>query len=224
MAESLSVNFSGPKSFSTKLKSKCKETLFPDDPFKQFRNEKHRAIKALQYFIPFFEWIPNYNLKLLRYDVLAGITITSLAIPQGISYAKLASIPPIIGLCKKPFWTRTRVASFFLKKYHWPSPWSIGFFLIDHILFWPLNWMIIFVLLICRFELCSTTCICRIRELKASSSGNGSSMLAANSRHDWTKSATQKGSNIVPSLGFHGYLFHRHFPDSFRFSKVITNY
>ncbi|ESR64343.1 putative sulfate transporter 3.5 [Citrus sinensis] len=98
MAESLSVNFSGPKSFSTKLKSKCKETLFPDDPFKQFRNEKHRAIKALQYFIPFFEWIPNYNLKLLRYDVLAGITITSLAIPQGISYAKLASIPPIIGL------------------------------------------------------------------------------------------------------------------------------
>lgn len=116
MAESHSVNFSGPKSFSTKLKSKCKETLFPDDPFKQFRNEKHRSIKALQYFIPFFEWIPNYNLKLLRYDVLAGITITSLAIPQGISYAKLASIPPIIGLCKKPFGTRTRVASFFLKK------------------------------------------------------------------------------------------------------------
>lgn len=115
-------------------------------------------------------------------------------------------------------------AFFLKKKYHWPSPWSIGFFLIDHILFWPLNWMIIFVLLICRFELCSTTCICRIRELKASSSGNGSSMLAANSRHDWTKSATQKGSNIVPSLGFHGYLFHRHFPDSFRFSKVITNY
>ncbi|MBA0730779.1 hypothetical protein Golax_020393, partial [Gossypium laxum] len=32
------------------------------------------------------------------YDVLAGITITSLAIPQGISYAKLADLPPIIGL------------------------------------------------------------------------------------------------------------------------------
>lgn len=84
--------------------------------------------------------------------------------------------------------------------------------------------MIIFVLLICRFELYSTTCICLIRKLKASSSGNGSSMLAANSWHNWTKSATQKGSNIVPSLGFHSNLFHWHFPDSFRCSKVIANY
>jgi sulfate transporter 3 len=37
---------------------------------------------------------------MFRFDLLAGITITSLAIPQGISYAKLAEIPPIIGLCK----------------------------------------------------------------------------------------------------------------------------
>ena len=32
--------------------------------------------------------------------MLAGITITSLAVPQGISYANLAGIPPIIGLCE----------------------------------------------------------------------------------------------------------------------------
>ncbi|KAL6274671.1 hypothetical protein ACE6H2_025363 [Prunus campanulata] len=33
-----------------------------------------------------------------QFDLLAGITITSLAIPQGISFAKLADIPPVIGL------------------------------------------------------------------------------------------------------------------------------
>ncbi|KAG2713183.1 hypothetical protein I3843_04G155300 [Carya illinoinensis] len=94
------VNFAPPRDFVTTLKSDLKETFFPDDPFQQFRNEKpaRRLKKALQYFIPIFEWLPKYNFHLFRYDLLAGITITSLAIPQGISYARLASLPPIIGL------------------------------------------------------------------------------------------------------------------------------
>ncbi|KAI9392936.1 hypothetical protein POPTR_006G156038v4 [Populus trichocarpa] len=94
------VNFNSPRKFRTTLKSKCKETFFPDDPFRQFKNEKPlgKAKKTLQYFVPIFEWLPQYNLKMFRFDLLAGITITSLAIPQGISYAKLAEIPPIIGL------------------------------------------------------------------------------------------------------------------------------
>ncbi|KAK9984256.1 hypothetical protein SO802_033781 [Lithocarpus litseifolius] len=36
--------------------------------------------------------------KFLKADLIAGITIASLAIPQGISYAKLANLPPILGL------------------------------------------------------------------------------------------------------------------------------
>ena len=95
------VSFAPPRNFTTTFKSDLKETFFPDDPF-QFKNEKpaRRVTKALQYFVPILEWLPKYNFRLLRYDILAGITITSLAIPQGISYAKLAEIPPIIGLCK----------------------------------------------------------------------------------------------------------------------------
>ncbi|KAK9269574.1 hypothetical protein L1049_001350 [Liquidambar formosana] len=94
------VNFANPRSFTTTFKSDLKETFFPDDPFKQFKNDPplRRAKKALQYFVPIFEWLPRYNFRLFRYDLLAGITIASLAIPQGISYAKLANIPPIIGL------------------------------------------------------------------------------------------------------------------------------
>ncbi|KAL1189207.1 putative sulfate transporter 3.5 [Cardamine amara subsp. amara] len=95
------VNFSAPRSFFRKFGSKCKETFFPDDPFKPISQEPNGLMKTkklLEYFVPIFEWLPKYNLQKLRYDVLAGITITSLAVPQGISYAKLASIPPIIGL------------------------------------------------------------------------------------------------------------------------------
>ena len=97
------VNFTAPRSFMAKLKSASKEMLFPDDPFKQIRNgesKKDKIVKGAQYFVPMFEWLSTYNLRLFWSDLVAGLTITSLAIPQGISYAKLAEIPPVIGLCK----------------------------------------------------------------------------------------------------------------------------
>ncbi|XP_054785780.1 probable sulfate transporter 3.5 [Prosopis cineraria] len=95
------VNFSAPRGFLTKLKSAAKETLLPDDPFKQFKSgatRRDRIVKGVQYFVPMFEWLSTYNLRLFWSDLVAGLTITSLAIPQGISYAKLAEIPPVIGL------------------------------------------------------------------------------------------------------------------------------
>ncbi|XP_019191555.1 PREDICTED: probable sulfate transporter 3.5 [Ipomoea nil] len=94
------VNFAEPRSFKTVVNSKVKETLFPDDPFREFKNEpfSRRVTMGIKYFVPIFQWLPNYNLHLFKYDLLAGITIASLAIPQGISYAKLANLPPIIGL------------------------------------------------------------------------------------------------------------------------------
>lgn len=99
------VSFSSPRPFKTTFKSDLKETLFPDDPFKQFQQENSlRSLgKAVQYFVPIFEWLPKYNFRTFRFDLLAGITITSLAIPQGISYAKLANVPPIVGLCESRF-------------------------------------------------------------------------------------------------------------------------
>ncbi|GAB2300404.1 Probable sulfate transporter 3.5 [Dionaea muscipula] len=97
------VNLSNRRSFWTTLKSDLKETFFPEDPFKKLsvplqQPRLRRARTIVEYYVPVFEWLPRYNLKLLRYDLLAGITIASLAIPQGISYANLAKLPPIIGL------------------------------------------------------------------------------------------------------------------------------
>ncbi|CAK8534195.1 unnamed protein product [Lathyrus sativus] len=95
------VNLSTRRSFGTKLKSGLKETFFPDDPFRQIMEEEkpsRRLIKGVQYFIPIFEWLPNYNVRLFISDLIAGLTIASLAIPQGISYAKLANLPPLVGL------------------------------------------------------------------------------------------------------------------------------
>lgn len=90
-----------PRSTRHRLKEAVKETLFPDDPFREIRKESSVARKVfmtLQYLFPVLQWAPQYSFHLFKSDVISGITIASLAIPQGISYAKLADLPPIIGL------------------------------------------------------------------------------------------------------------------------------
>ncbi|KAA8527638.1 hypothetical protein F0562_034967 [Nyssa sinensis] len=88
------------KPFFESLKSSLKETFFPDDPFRQFKNQplSRKFLLGLQYFVPILEWAPRYTFDFFKSDVIAGITIASLAVPQGISYASLANLPPIIGL------------------------------------------------------------------------------------------------------------------------------
>ncbi|KAK9067600.1 hypothetical protein SSX86_011711 [Deinandra increscens subsp. villosa] len=89
-----------PQPFVKSLKNTVKETFFPDDPLRQFKGQppSRKFVLGVQYFFPIFDWAASYNLSFLKSDVIAGITIASLAIPQGISYAKLANLPPILGL------------------------------------------------------------------------------------------------------------------------------
>ncbi|XP_057725285.1 probable sulfate transporter 3.4 [Arachis stenosperma] len=83
-----------------KLRQRLSEIFFPDDPLHRFKNQPcfMKLLLALQYFFPIFHWAPTYTISLLRSDTISGLTIASLAIPQGISYAKLANLPPIVGL------------------------------------------------------------------------------------------------------------------------------
>lgn len=48
--------------------------------------------------LPILEWLPNYNLSYFKGDVIAGITVGIVLIPQGIAYALIAGLPPIYGL------------------------------------------------------------------------------------------------------------------------------
>lgn len=88
------------QSTASKMKEKVKETFFPDDPFRSFKGQPLSAkwLMAVKYLFPILEWVPGYSFSLFKSDLVAGLTIASLAIPQGISYAKLANLPPIIGL------------------------------------------------------------------------------------------------------------------------------
>ncbi|KFK30874.1 hypothetical protein AALP_AA6G037000 [Arabis alpina] len=95
------VEIPPPQPFLKSLKNTLNEILFADDPFRKIRNESKTSKKiklGLIHVFPILEWARDYKLEYLKSDLISGITIASLAIPQGISYAQLANLPPILGL------------------------------------------------------------------------------------------------------------------------------
>lgn len=69
-----------------KLKLKLSEIFFPDDPLHRFKNQTwlNKFVSGLQFLFPIFQWAPNYSTELLKSDIVSGLTIASLAIPQVI--------------------------------------------------------------------------------------------------------------------------------------------
>jgi len=52
----------------------------------------------LKKYITILEWLPSYNKGFLKNDLLAGLTVGVMFVPQGMAYALLAGMPPIYGL------------------------------------------------------------------------------------------------------------------------------
>ncbi|KAK4845132.1 hypothetical protein QYF36_001287 [Acer negundo] len=82
------------------FKSTVKETFFADDPLRPFKDQtgSRKFVLGIQTLFPIFDWARDYNLSKFKGDLIAGLTIASLCIPQDIGYAKLANLPPQYGL------------------------------------------------------------------------------------------------------------------------------
>ncbi|KAM0952909.1 putative SLC26A/SulP transporter, STAS domain, sulfate anion transporter, STAS domain superfamily [Dioscorea sansibarensis] len=88
------------RKLATEFADKLKETFFSDDPLHPYKDQT-RARKVgivFQYLFPILEWSKGYNLSKFKGDLIAGLTIASLCIPQDIGYAKLANLDPKYGL------------------------------------------------------------------------------------------------------------------------------
>ncbi|KAK7271880.1 hypothetical protein RJT34_28133 [Clitoria ternatea] len=78
------------------IKHYVMETLFPDNPFEKYMDQtlSRKFVLGLQSLFPIFDWGRDYNLKKFRGDLMAGLTLASLVIPQDIAYAKLGNLEP----------------------------------------------------------------------------------------------------------------------------------
>ncbi|KAH9300820.1 hypothetical protein KI387_012403 [Taxus chinensis] len=67
------VSVRPPESMMHSIKDSVKETFFPDDPFKQFKNQprKRKLLLGVRYIFPILEWAPRYSFKFFRSDLIA---------------------------------------------------------------------------------------------------------------------------------------------------------
>jgi MFS superfamily sulfate permease-like transporter len=53
---------------------------------------------GLRNVLPFLEWLEHYDFQSLKADLLSGLTVALVLIPQSMAYAQLAGLPPYYGL------------------------------------------------------------------------------------------------------------------------------
>ena len=53
---------------------------------------------GLAKYLPILSWLPNYNRTWLSADVIAGLTLFGLVVPEAMAYAGIAGLPPQAGL------------------------------------------------------------------------------------------------------------------------------
>lgn len=58
------------------------------------RHQHAVAPSGLSRWLPILHWLPRYDRSWLRGDVIAGLTVVALIVPEGMAYASLAGMPP----------------------------------------------------------------------------------------------------------------------------------
>ncbi len=60
------------------------------------------TIPLLSRYLPAVGWLRTYRRKWLRADILGGITVWAVLIPEAMAYAGIAGVPPLMGLYTVP--------------------------------------------------------------------------------------------------------------------------
>jgi len=56
------------------------------------------AASVTQRLLPMLDWIPGYRREWLLPDALAGVALWAVMVPEGMAYAGIVGVPPIMGL------------------------------------------------------------------------------------------------------------------------------
>ncbi|CAI4213127.1 unnamed protein product [Parascedosporium putredinis] len=66
--------------------------------FRELKPTKEGVVNYARELFPCTQWIPRYNLRWLTGDLIAGITVGFVVVPQAMAYALLAQLSPEFGL------------------------------------------------------------------------------------------------------------------------------
>lgn len=88
---------------STLLHSLRDETFTRTPKGRLLALKRPEAKTPLQRYVPIVNWLPKYDWKAsFRPDILAGLTVWALLVPEAMAYAGIAGVPPEVGLVTAP--------------------------------------------------------------------------------------------------------------------------
>jgi len=66
--------------------------------------EKNRSSSGefFRSLLPIITWLPSYELTWLKPDLMAGLAVWAMTVPQALAYAGIAGVPPVYGLYTVP--------------------------------------------------------------------------------------------------------------------------
>src|SRR3712207_1161685 len=64
--------------------------------------DANRATHSLRRYVPALSWLPAYDRRWFRADVLAGLTAWAVIVPQAVAYAQIAGLPAQAALFATP--------------------------------------------------------------------------------------------------------------------------
>jgi high affinity sulfate transporter 1 len=59
-------------------------------------------MKSLQSYVPILDWLPSYQRSGLRTDLMAGLAVWAMTVPQVLAYAGIANVPAVYALYSVP--------------------------------------------------------------------------------------------------------------------------
>ncbi len=77
----------------------------PKRPLSPVDYQKHEVLECFPCYyeatwplqkLPFLTWLLRYNLRWLISDVIAGLTVGLMVVPQALAYANIANLPPSV--------------------------------------------------------------------------------------------------------------------------------
>ncbi|XWS15046.1 hypothetical protein CRYUN_Cryun35bG0060700 [Craigia yunnanensis] len=92
------INSPEPPRLWQELVSAVRGSVFPDGRKNSSSTKGRRTMSFLKGIFPILSWGRTYKASKFKDDLMAGLTLASLSIPQSIGYANLAKLDPQYGL------------------------------------------------------------------------------------------------------------------------------
>jgi len=66
------------------------------------KTDQTKSREFFRSLLPIIGWLPRYDRTWLRADIMAGVAVWAMTVPQALGYAGIAGVPPVYGLYAVP--------------------------------------------------------------------------------------------------------------------------